>query len=502
MKIAWMSNRFIQKMKNGLILIFLFVSLISCGQQKTFDPEKISNETNKIVLRIAEINEVMGGAVGYGGERPEQYDNFTSLRETASQQELEELTNHPNAVVRCYSFWALSYHSEADLFSIAVDHINDTTQVETLFGCLGGYEMVGDFFINIITPGYIDLKVQKMDSAQMHQLDSILIYTPNELYTTDQALNRIESTEAIYPRIRELVVEEQNQTALVKLASYQREEDIELILNNRQEDEKEESGYFYTYKAIAAFPHPRFFPLLEKNLYKTLDNKRYSGEWRMLYRAIASYKNEKANQLLKVPFKHVEDASIRKYHMDFMYEALLAYQAPIYTDLLWRLWKEEGKINSKIFELLALENKEQTLELTKATLSDHDKLPYVSVDRIQPGSEIKENTITLMLEFVLEQDSTFGIRIIAENLRTANVHQYPVFTDKVFEIKDPVFVEPLFERLKKESNAHIYLDIVTALLNYDDDQINERIVETRKKNKNLNKGWGSNSLDQMLQDLE
>jgi len=54
-----------------------------------------------IVQQIADINELMDHAVGYAGHRPEQWDNFEALQNTATTDELIALTRHPNGVVRC-----------------------------------------------------------------------------------------------------------------------------------------------------------------------------------------------------------------------------------------------------------------------------------------------------------------------------------------------------------------------------------------------------------------
>ena len=58
----------------------------------------------------------MDSAVGNAGVRPKQFDNFTELQRLATSIELQELTNHPNAVVRCYSFWALAYDTSIKSF--------------------------------------------------------------------------------------------------------------------------------------------------------------------------------------------------------------------------------------------------------------------------------------------------------------------------------------------------------------------------------------------------
>lgn len=66
--------------------------------------------------------------------------------------------------------------------------------------------------------------------------------------------------------------------------------------------------------------------------------------------------------------------------------------------------------------------------------------------------------------------------------------------------KDKLFIEPLFGRLEEESNPHVYLKVAEALIKYGDTKINKRILEVRKKNKDLNKDWGGDEFDKLLKE--
>ena len=65
----------------------------------------------EIVNDIQGINRVEGFSIGL----TEQYKNFEKLKAAASSDELIDLTDHTNAAVRCYAFWALSYHDGVDV---------------------------------------------------------------------------------------------------------------------------------------------------------------------------------------------------------------------------------------------------------------------------------------------------------------------------------------------------------------------------------------------------
>lgn len=156
------------------LIIFLVLSffLLSCsGKNSTV----ISKETNLIVKKIEKINILMGSGVGFAGIKPEQYDNFEALQETASKEELVLLTNHSNAVVRCYSFWALGQYRNVDLFSIVKKHLSDTTTVATEFGCVLSSETTANFYVNLVNPKYENFGVRKLSEEDFNILDSILI---------------------------------------------------------------------------------------------------------------------------------------------------------------------------------------------------------------------------------------------------------------------------------------------------------------------------------------
>jgi hypothetical protein len=472
-------------MRHLTTLIILTLTL-NCFGQYQFDKTKISKQTEKVVTKIEKVNELMGSAVYYSGMRPKQYDNFEELQKKATQTELIELTNHPNGVVRCYAFWALSFNHSVDLLPIIIKHINDTTSIDTQFGCIGDTEQVGDFFIDIVTPQYVDLNSKKLTKTEYEYLDSILVYTPNTLIAKENAISRVKPTEAFYARVQELVIKERNQSALVAIAKYHREKDIPLILNNKVGN-KPNDGYFYTYKAITEFPHPMFFPLLKKNLQETLEDDHFDfREWRELYKAIASYKNDTAYKLLQVPFTEVKHKNIRQYHIENVFEAVQMFYSPIYEPLLWQLWENDKETNLKVFNLLYEKNPERAFSLTKKTILNTDSY--------------STDLLNVILDTILVRDRLFAIELINKNIRDVNVHQFSIFADKALKIKDASFVTSLFDRLEKESNPHIFLKATKVLIALNDNDINRRIVEVSKRNLNLQKDWGGKEFSKLLKD--
>jgi hypothetical protein len=488
----------------GMVAYLLWAGAV----RGAFDESKISEGTGKIVDRIAAVNVVMGEAVGYGGTRPAQYDNFVALRAAATAEELTQLTRHPNATVRCYAFWALSYHWGIELLPILLDHVDDTEEVSTFFGCFKGDRMAGDFFIDVVTRMRVDPRLSPLNSIERATLDRALINRPNDLRAKGEALVRAQPDESLYPRIRELVIEEENQAALVALAKYHKEQDIALILKNRATPQGGVADNRYTYQAISEYPHPDFFPFLERALHAALGRTRFNLEWKDLYQAIASYKNDKAVALLRVALTQARHERTRKHHLDFVQEAVQVCGDPIYDGLLWALWADENRITSEVFTYLSEKDPERAFTLSQRSLRNLSTLSQgrqtgrvytvtifdLLLGRDDPPKEIR----TAMLDMVLERDRALGIELIRENLANANVHSFGIFTDKATAIKDRSFVEPLLGRLRTESNPHFYLKAAKALLSYGDAELDRRVCAARDTNENLSKGWGGRGFDELL----
>ncbi|KAF2332590.1 hypothetical protein [Flavobacterium daemonense] len=489
-----MINQVIRFTSFAVFLLLAFF-LFNCSGKNS---SEISEETKLIVEKIEKINVVMGSAVGYGGNRPKQYDNFEALKKTASKEELLLLTSHSNAAVRCYSFWALTSYKNVDLFSIIKNHITDNGLVKTQFGCSGSTEKVGDFFINLVNPKYENSEIRKLSQEEFVKLDSILINQKNDLYASDIAIENAVPTKALYSKIRNLAVKNHNQSALVTLSKYKNPNDIELILNNRDKDADDESGYFFTYKAIQNFPDARFLPFLEKRVYESLDNDHFSHEWLEMYAAIASYKNQKAVEILKIPFTKFQNQDIKEYRIKFVYEAIVANQSQLYNNLLWRIWQNEHIITLDGFKYLLQVNSAKTLEFAKKELKPNYQIK--KTDKVAQTNQkmITANLEETLLNFILLNDKPFVYNILKEKIVNADVSDFETYCTKVLELEDSSFAPILLKRLTTEDNPYVYLPIAETLISFKDKAINKKLLEVRKQNKNMNEDWGSDSLDEIL----
>ncbi len=444
---------------------------------------------------MAKYNMLMGEAVGYSGEKPDQFKRFEKLQRRANKNELLELTKHKNGVVRCYAVWALSHDSTVDIFSIVIKHLSDDELIWTQFGCSVDQERVGDFIINLVTPGYVDLTSQKLDSLEFVKLDSILIYSANNLNARSAAMERAPMSESHYQLVKEIVKSKNDPSAVVALARYHRKDDIPLIKGSAYDDNNS-----FVYQAIIQFPEPDFLPFLDAHQRATLDKEYYSREWADLYEAIATYKNKEALEILKRPLSQVKSSDIRKYHIDFVFNAISDKRIPLYDSLLWYFFENEQKTTKTVYRYFVNMDPERAYSVTRRYLSSNDAMTEAQNSYDYEDNDENVGLLSLMLQQVLKQDKNSGVEIICKNLRETTDRLYPIFVEHADQLKDKSFIEPLFSKLQTETNPHIYLDIVKTLINYNSYEINHRILQTRKTNINLNRDWGGKELDKLLEE--
>ncbi|MDI3318851.1 hypothetical protein [Pinibacter soli] len=234
------------KMKPTFGNIFLFLSFFFCWQPKskagrkekptistitrfgTTSAEKKSDTLDKIVKRIAYINEVQQEHVGWAGMESENYQNFLQLKKIASLQELLTLTKDTNNTVECYAAWALADKSYSKLPTIFAQFIKTNKTVFTFSGCLRSVDPISSELYHRYWSS-IDDKLKAKDPLLL-QLDSVILYNENSywLLMTRALENRV------YPasykkRIEDLAFNKGNKEALFYLCTWYRADNYEKI---------------------------------------------------------------------------------------------------------------------------------------------------------------------------------------------------------------------------------------------------------------------------------
>ena len=331
--------------KTSVLISIFFQILCSCSQENKkiefTHTNELSQKTKVIVSELIDYGEITGRAVGEAGTKPKQWDNFTDLKKNATEQELLLLTEHPNPVVKCYAFDLLVSKRNKNSFNILKENLTDTTSVSTQYGCIGSMTTVNDYFIESMLRPYPNNEY--LTESDKRTLDSLILFTPNLISNyKNRLLERIEPKEKYYDKIRELALKGNN-SAIIAISKYQKENDIELINNLLQN--KDTDIQFYGLKAVKNFPNDNSFEYIKK-IHSVEIKKPTSFNYPMLrelYQSIVNYKNENSLNLLEKTINE-SDGYTKKYHSKFIWLALKKYPNDIYNGIVEQLGYTQSEI--------------------------------------------------------------------------------------------------------------------------------------------------------------
>lgn len=478
-------------MKKQFLLIFIFsVSLNSQNE--------LSKEISSIVDSIHIVNRFESKLIGEAGVKSRQYALGEKLYSIATVDELIKLTDHGNSVVRNYAFLSLSLHKEFDLTPIMINHVSDTTRIRTVMGCLIGGRTTSDMFLEIYKRSNRD----SSNLCKLKKVDSALLYSNVITAYKRKLLRKIEPDSNQYQRIKELAKSKELPEAWIALARFGNNENLIFLQNTLKAIIKSKTDLINIYEAISYYPHKLFYPLLVSQLDGI--NKRThssSGEWEHLFRAIASYKNSESRDLFENLINEIGlEGYIKRTYLRDIYMALSEFNSTnIYDNLIWYFWENENFLSPSNYVELLISNRSKAIELTSRSLSNISELKVLGAGYLLLN--IEEKLKSSMLELLVDENVDLAFNIIIENIKNASVHNFNIFTQKVVELKAPVFVQHLFERLYREDNPHIYLNIAKTLVAFENESINQRIIDSKNKNRHLRKDWGGKAFEDIINSL-
>lgn len=422
----------------------------------------IRPETEKIADEIRKSVRLDGAAVGMGSDETDKYRTFIKLQNQANVEELVQFTYDTSAVLKGYAAWALIDKGYQKIDEIFSRFMQTGEQVWTLFGCIGsldGLDVV--MYYQVGTSG--DSTLTRL---QYLLLDSLILYAEKaDERLIYYALEHNFNPERDYARIRELAFEEKKPGALEALARYQNPADIQGILKQ---------DIIYAYKAIALFPHPDFWPFLEKS-------KDYNHL--SFFSAVAAYKSRQSADLLNEIYSKCSQEN----HTDAIRRLIQAasnYNCPFYIKLLRKGWVEKG-INeySTVIYLTDTLGKNFCPDITTGILK-YTEYPFADWDfytNFMPDKPEKVFPVMLahldghcpeMLDTVLTH--------LVENLQYLMLEPVTAYLTKK---PRRAIVPTLLERLQREDRVDDMFCLTEALLVFEDSQIRKRTVEILNNNR-------------------
>ncbi len=123
------------EMKNILFAIIIF-SFQTSFCQSSFHEKKIPKKISVLCDSLVKIDKIEGRFIGVAGSQSESWMFYEKLRKKTSSKVLFELTNHPNHIIRYYSFQALLNKKSKLLIKAIKKNENDTIKIRSQSGCI------------------------------------------------------------------------------------------------------------------------------------------------------------------------------------------------------------------------------------------------------------------------------------------------------------------------------------------------------------------------------
>ncbi|WP_298519969.1 hypothetical protein [uncultured Kordia sp.] len=450
------------KLTDRKVVLYLFLLLVST---QTFG-QNIRPEIKKITEAISKGKQLEGPRIGFGGMSSSQYSRFEKLKKTTTEKELLTLLQHENPIVKGYAAWALADKKYHKLVSVFNTFLNTKEFVQTQRGCIISEDLLAwTLYSHIVYPSH-EIAVTEADKKyykeQIQKFDKIILRKREQTFLLRIALENNQANPENYAIIKSLALEDGNVGALAELAKYQKESDIDIIL---------EKGTV-AFKAMSHFPNPRFWNFLMKH--KTTAN---SLDY---FKAIAAFQNEEATQTLRSIYKTF--IKEERKGITSLAEAIIELYCPKYKKLTLEIFADTKLINfNHAKKLLKIAPKESLPYFIDGLLTDNgnnfldDYLSFSSKDSVLP----------LLLKNIKKYQPERMPEICVYNVSKAEFIHLVVFLEFIIEDKIEAAKQPLMTRLEKKTYPFETFHLTRTLLSFKDKSLHkeiERILSASQKN--------------------
>jgi len=389
----------------------------------------------------------------------------------ASNDELLVLTDHKSPIVRTTSILILLNRKNTENVNFPLlfqKHYKDTTSIGLHIKEGGKYyytrdrvnsiysQMVGNYFGQI--SHRLASKKYNITPQEQSFMDSLMFC--GKVFLIEGMSGLVFSSDpkiAFYEATRQKVIQQQDFNAMIYLAKFQKEEDIDLILENLP---IQKSSGFTKWTPLSFFQHPRIFAYLASKVEENFKRFKYISQ-------IAKYKNEEANILLNQIYSLLKKREKNSYKKSSILTQINHNYCESFADLYIDILEEnEHFSNLQIPDSLWIHRGQAMYKFYKKwKINDNKKNKKVALKLyLQAKLYIETNYPDRVSGFILEQiepGKNYG-------------DFFPSFV-YIYESKDPFFIDPLFDKMTEEPRPKYCYFISKILLDFNQEDIKRRI---------------------------
>ena len=423
-------------MKKAFFLAFLFLFL-SCTNVS-------SKKKEDVLQKLRSANRYEDSVIGEGARKSKRYKDAEELMNLCSDREILMLLNDKSPVVKCY---AANFIQDRDIkanwYNILLKQAEDYSEVDFLLGDIGVVYYAGDFVLN-------SLFSKKLTESEQNKLKLELIKNQSKLNFANSILLSQDMSDELYAATREWALRG-NANAIFSLAKYKKDEDLQLI------DSLKDKDIDLFFKACQYNTRESLKPFLEEYMRSIMPKEHFYNEWASFYKLLADYHDDFSKKIFRLAFFDKVTAGIRKYHLEFIYDAIKDYLDGFYDDYLKILWTKHNLVDKEIIDYFLLTDKEFALEGLKTALLNSNEYFFdtETLDYIIKAAYKNKIDLTEYFARAIREDGVSTFEVYMNNM-------------DCLQAGNKTIVNAVKARLENESNRYVtgpltkYLEDVSA----------------------------------------
>jgi hypothetical protein len=455
-----------------LVLIFFLLNLNFSFSQK------VREEIMLIVDSISSSNSINDIDYIETDFKFNDLKSFIELKNKATFNELIELSNSDNKLIRYFSLIALvdlKYEKLDYLFKKTLD--NDLS-FSVKNGCIVSNESLSfvlyDRVLNQMYYNELSSKDSLFFVNKVKDFNRIILSKDKYYTLLYLALDNNNADLQNYSKIRKLAIRDQNQDAILELAKYKNKNDIQAFINLEEK----------AFTAISVFNDKKFWEFLVS--YK---NKNKSENY---FNAIASFQNEESkNLLVDIINKKENDTVLSK-----VFKSSSRFYTPLYLDIFKEIFQKKGYLNIKIAEKLIEYNEKEASEIfSKKLLSDD--LINIFFD-YSTTTEIFD-IYPLIISTVYKNNYKDLESICIKRIKILDSFYMQAFLDIAEKEKLKKTSAIIVEKLKNKNTAYNYFHLSKTIFSFENKKDIVTVIDLLKENeKDWNWGNWSESFNELF----
>lgn len=485
-----------------ILLFSIFFSIVLSFQLQSQNPV-----VDSLVSKIDNYNRLNHEQTGMTEAPSDQYRYFEKLSQKASTPELLSLLKHKNPVVQGYASWSLIEKKYDKLDSVFSYFGKSGLTVATQQGCLVSHEsLLSEFYYRL----YRQIHYKKNTSqdslileGHLSNLDSMVLFDRikgKRLSPPDYYLWQIQDTSEVIPdfpvvdryllsnvlrnnkahpgryeAVRRWAIEKENEDALIPLALYQRDSDIDAF---KAQGSK-------SFQVIPYFQAPELRAFLISH-----GPNDYGSDY---FTALASFQDQAALDSLSAIYERLHKRNSQTLIAN-MANAIYKHYDAIYSDLSLQIMAEHGNIPIALAKLFI---KEKPKEMAKASLK-----------RLQESGELllmdsdyefsSETPMTQVLELIRTYNPESIPDICSKYIEATDFLRLEVYTDFVRRYKINSTAKVILKKLEKEDVAFDTFHLTQALLSFQDTSYHSELAALLKSSRD---NWDWNNWSKSFSEL-